>query len=278
MSRRDSRSIPPKPQPKQFSSIAEIENGITKLKRRLQELEALDPTKITHDVPQVKTVTSNIRETILEIFGADSPEYHEHQYHEIWYGGGYAGMSRDQCQRCFAEGLEHSKGMVQGLLTRLEEKKLDFAVPSAPGAVTSPKKKRVFIGHGSSDEWLTLKSLLVDRLHLEYEEFNRLPAAGLSTKERLGQMLESSCFAFLVMTAEDEHADGSRHARENVVHEAGLFQGRYGFERAIVLLEEGCAEFSNIHGITQIRFPKGNIMASSEKIRRVLEREELISA
>ena len=36
---------------------------------------------------------------------------------------------------------------------------------------------------------------------------------------------------------EDEHKDGSVHPRENVIHEAGLFQGRLGFPRAIVLLE-----------------------------------------
>ena len=43
-------------------------------------------------------------------------------------------------------------------------------------------------------------------------------------------MMSTSCFAFLIMTGEDEHADESKHARENVIHEAGLFQGRFGFE------------------------------------------------
>jgi predicted nucleotide-binding protein len=62
----------------------------------------------------------------------------------------------------------------------------------------------------------------------------------------------------------------------NVVHEAGLFQGRIGFTKAIVLLEEGCPEFSNIQGLGQIRFPKDNIAASFEEVRRVLEREGLI--
>jgi len=74
-------------------------------------------------------------------------------------------------------------------------------------------------------------------------------------------MLESAAFAFLIMTREDEHADGSLHARLNVVHEAGLFQGRLGFKRAIILLEDGCEEFSNIYGLGQIRFPIGNISA-----------------
>lgn len=90
-------------------------------------------------------------------------------------------------------------------------------------------------------------------------------------------MLDAAVFAFLVMTAEDEHADTTRHARENVIHEVGLFQGRLGFRRAIVLLEDGCSEFSNIQGLGQIRFPKGNIKAKSEEIRDVLKREGLLS-
>ena len=77
------------------------------------------------------------------------------------------------------------------------------------------------------------------------------------------------------MTAEDIHADNSSHARENVIHEAGLFQGRLGFERAIILLEEGCAVFSNIHGLTHISFPKGNLEPAFEQIRQVLEREDV---
>jgi hypothetical protein len=38
-------------------------------------------------------------------------------------------------------------------------------------------------------------------------------------------MLDQARFAFLVMTAEDEQADGNHHARMNVIHEVGLFQG-----------------------------------------------------
>ena len=62
----------------------------------------------------------------------------------------------------------------------------------------------------------------------------------------------------------------------NVIHEAGLFQGKLGFEKAIVLLEEECQEFRNIQGLGQIRFPKGNIEAIFEKVRQILEREGII--
>jgi hypothetical protein len=136
---------------------------------------------------------------------------------------------------------------------------------------------KVFIGHGGSKEWLVLKDFLTNRLALECEEFNSAAVAGVPNFVRLTQMLDSSCFAFLVMTAEDQHHDSTHHARENVVHEVGLFQGRLGPERAIVLLEEGCQEFSNIHGLGQIRFPPQRIPAAFEDIRRVLEREGVIT-
>ncbi|WP_437186084.1 TIR domain-containing protein [Planctomicrobium sp. SH668] len=136
---------------------------------------------------------------------------------------------------------------------------------------------KIFIGHGRSAAWRDLKDFLQDRLHLPWDEFNRVSAAGITVVARLSRMLDEAAFAFLVMTAEDETKDGKIQARMNVIHEAGLFQGRLGFERAIILLEEGCEEFSNVEGLVQIRFPAGNISAIYEDIRRVLEREDLLN-
>ena len=131
----------------------------------------------------------------------------------------------------------------------------------------------VFIGHGRSLLWRELKDFINDRLHLPWDEFNRIPVAGVTNIARLSQMLDASGIAFLVLTAEDERVDGTIVARQNVVHEAGLFQGRLGFMRAIVLLEDGCEEFSNVHGLGQIHFPQGHIQSAFEEVRRVLERE-----
>lgn len=136
----------------------------------------------------------------------------------------------------------------------------------------------VFIGHGRSPAWRELKDFVKDRLGLPYDEFNRVPVAGITNIARLSEMLDSAAVAFVIMTAEDERADGKMLARMNVIHEVGLFQGRLGFTRAIVLLEEGCEEFTNIQGLGQIRFPSGKISAIFEEIRAVLERESVISS
>lgn len=142
---------------------------------------------------------------------------------------------------------------------------------------TRSSANKIYIGHGRSDLWLHLKDFIQERLKLQWDEFNRVPTAGITNISRLSEMLDSAAFAFLVMTAEDEQSDGKMHARMNVVHEAGLFQGRLGFHKGIVLLEEGCEEFTNIQGLVQMRFPKGNIEAKFEEIRKVLEREGLLN-
>ncbi len=148
----------------------------------------------------------------------------------------------------------------------------DLPVGIAVGQLGS----KVFIGHGgSSNEYLNLGVWLTDR-GLDWEVFDRKPTAGMSTKERLMEMLDNAQIAFLLMTPEDEAADGKVNARANVIHEVGLFQGRLGWMKAIVLLEDGCEEFSNIEGIGQIRYPKGNINAAFDEIREVLEREGVL--
>ena len=143
-------------------------------------------------------------------------------------------------------------------------------------SITPNNQTKYFIGHGGSLEWLKLKDFLENTLGLPYEEFNRIPQAGNTTSIRLKEMLESCCMAFLIMTGEDEHTDGTLHARSNVIHEIGLFQAQLGYERAIILLEDGCEVFSNIDGTTYIPFPKGNIRAAFEDIRDVLKRERII--
>src|SRR5262249_55692727 len=137
---------------------------------------------------------------------------------------------------------------------------LEQRLSAAPTSITN--SRTAFIGHGRSATWLKLRDYLQDQLNFTCDEFNRVPVPGMTTIARLSQMLESATIAFHVMTAEDEQPDGTVHARMNVIHEAGLFQGRLGFERAIILREEGCEEFSNVQGLGQILFPKGNIAAT----------------
>lgn len=136
----------------------------------------------------------------------------------------------------------------------------------------------VFIGHGRRADWEKIRNHISKKHRLKVEEFNVSPTAGFTTVERLTEMLESASFAILVMTAEDRQRDGRLKARQNVVHEIGLFQGRLGFPRAIVVKEDGVEEFSNIEGLTYIPFKKGKIDDALAEIDRVLIRARVIPA
>lgn len=136
-----------------------------------------------------------------------------------------------------------------------------------------PEPPKVFIGHGNDPQWKLLKDHLQDQHEIEVLAYEIAPRAGIGVKDVLEQLLNSSSIAFLVLTGEDIKNYDELHARENVIHELGLFQGRLGFKRGIILLEEGVAEFSNISGITQIRFSKGNIRETFGDILAVVKRE-----
>lgn len=135
------------------------------------------------------------------------------------------------------------------------------------------KDIKVFIGHGHDPQWKDLRDFLHFKLHFDVKEYGTGARAGYTIQEVLDEMSKSTSFALLVHTGEDEDQDGKLHARQNVVHETGLFQAHVGSKRAIVLLEEGCEEFSNIHGLQQIRFSKGRIQEVFGEVVATIYRE-----
>lgn len=149
----------------------------------------------------------------------------------------------------------------------------EVPAPELVGEGRWESRVTVFIGHGRDPAWRELSDCLEKQHSIGTEAFEFAANAGHATRSILERHLGGASFAALVMTAEDEHADGTAHARENVIHEAGLFQGRLGFDRGIVLLEDGCSEFSNIHGIQQIRFPRGRIRGTIGELLATLRRE-----
>jgi len=152
-----------------------------------------------------------------------------------------------------------------------EKNRRDSELPPAPTPPTcSPV---VFIGHGKSTAWRDLKDHLQDKHGYKTEAYESGARAGHTIRDILEEMVTKSTFAVLVLTGEDEQSDGSLRARQNVIHEAGLFQGCLGFARAILLIEEGVEEFSNVQGVQYIRFTKNNIRETFGEVLATLRRE-----
>jgi predicted nucleotide-binding protein len=148
----------------------------------------------------------------------------------------------------------------------------EIPLPPAPPP-TPPPPPTVFIGHGRSQQWRDLKDHLHEQHGYPVDAYEIGARAGHAIRDILEDMLVKSSFALLVMTGEDETAEGESRARQNVVHEIGLFQGRLGFSRAIVLVEDGVEVFSNLQGIEQIRYSRNNIKETYGAVLATLRRE-----
>jgi predicted nucleotide-binding protein len=132
--------------------------------------------------------------------------------------------------------------------------------------IASERKKgssrSVFIGHGHNQIWTTVSHFLEKKLDLHVVSYEDEPRAGQTIVRILEDMLGQAEFAVLVLTAEDRMEDGKKRARQNVVHEVGYAQGRLGFQRVVLLVQDGAEEITNIAGLQYLPFEGDNIKAT----------------
>lgn len=131
----------------------------------------------------------------------------------------------------------------------------------------------IFIGHGRTRLWARVQVFLEHELGLRTASYESESRVGESIVPVLEHLLNQAAFAVLLLTSEDEMAQGTKRARQNVIHEIGLFQGRLGFQRVVLLKQEGIEEFSNVAGLQYIAFDGDKIEGAFYELQRVLQRE-----
>lgn len=133
----------------------------------------------------------------------------------------------------------------------------------------------VFIAHGADPQWRQVQGFL--------EDYCGLPVYGLSSQahgadlaNQIRANLAECGFGVCVLTAETTGPGEFGYADQSVVHQAGLLQGRYGFRRVAILVEQGCEAFSNVAGLIRLDFPKGHIETTFWHLEQMLRREGLM--
>ncbi len=132
MPRRPHAAQPPI-EPREFRSVDEIDRGIKKLQRRIEELRNLDArAAILEHSGADDVVRSNIKETIRDVFGPNSPEFQEHERIHIWAGPSYMGMSPEAVVEGTERGKIHVIAILQGLVDRLQERREEIVDDTTP--------------------------------------------------------------------------------------------------------------------------------------------------
>jgi predicted nucleotide-binding protein len=182
--------------------------------------------------------------------------------------GAFLGMSlvRRKLERIAIEGLSGFPDLTKGFLQRRER-------PDDP--VTAPAG--IFVAHGADPQWHTVWQFLEDDCHLQVYALSD-GGQGESRAETMTRLVPLCGFAVCVLTAQDTMHTGQRYADQSVVHQAGVFQGRLGFGRVALLVEEGVEIFSNVAGLICPPFHRGNIESTFWHLTRMLRREGLLDA
>jgi uncharacterized protein (TIGR02391 family) len=104
-------------------TVEDIDRGVAKLRKRIDEVKALDPATVGYNDQRVDNVEHNIRNSLLEVFGSTSPQFEQHGHHTIWKGGLAIGMPQEESQRRFAAGIPDTISLLENLIANLEEQR-----------------------------------------------------------------------------------------------------------------------------------------------------------
>jgi len=139
------------------------------------------------------------------------------------------------------------------------------------GAYETTHPKRVFISHGRSEDWRLVQTHMDKDLEIPTLELAQEPNRGRTVLQKLSEESDRCFFAVVVMTGDDDVPGEAPRARQNVIHEIGFFQGKYGLPNVCLLYEEGTDIPSNIHGVVYVPFPKDSVSASFDALGRELK-------
>ena len=129
----------------------------------------------------------------------------------------------------------------------------------------------MFITHGRSDDWRPVQTFIEKDVNLQTIELEQEPNLGRTIIEKLDDNSSRRDSAVIVMTGDDVANENEARVHENVMHEIGFFQGRYGRSRVILLHEDGVNIPTNLAGVVYIPFPKKGIEAGFHVLQRELK-------
>jgi len=259
--------------------MTDIAENITKLEKLIERIDALKQSNGSSI--EFKKWKSDAESMLRNTFGESSRYFKE--FGKISFGLFRAiGPTQLKWRRAtYSQSLDTAQILLQSIIEEkdywgadnLAEQESKRTEDTAHNISSQPC---VFIGHGRSPLWARLQLFVENELGVRTINYESEPRVGESIVTILESFLNEASFAVLILTAEDETGSGNKRARQNVVHEAGLFQGRLGFNKAILLVQEGLEEFSNVAGLQHIPFSGDQIDQTFYDLRRVLKREALI--
>jgi len=226
----------------------QIRAGITRLNRRIAELEAFDPAKVGKRwAPEVQALQAAIEETLAAVFGESSEQFNRYvaaarlDDGPVYVGIGAGDSAYDpQTQQYLSEGKQQSLALLKRAVLGLEESLPEASPPGPvgrPEAVVSASRK-VFIVHGHEEGPREMIARLLAQIGFEPVILHEQANQGRTIIEKVERHGDVP-FAVVLLTPDDEGSvrggTPRPRARQNVVLELGYFIGRLGRDKVCAL-------------------------------------------
>jgi len=123
----------------------------------------------------------------------------------------------------------------------------------------------IFISHDKSPLWQEVADFIELKMQHQVAALNELPESGATNLALLDEITDECSFAVVVALANDSRS------RENLIHEIGFYQGKFGCENVLVLRQDGTADFPSISGIVSEVFKGTDIKTTFGRIQKEIE-------
>ena len=254
--------------PKKELTTDEIRNGIARLNKRIAELSAFDPSKMTEgNPPELKGLETSIQTTLARIFGEDTADYDlfspaaNIEYCAPIFFGGAPPAPLSEYVEGVTTNREKSLALLQEAVRTLTEDLSELGgqtQKTTTSPVQEPSTRKIFIVHGRAGIEEAVARFLRD-LGFQPIILHEQASKGLTTIIEKVEAHSEVGFAVVLLTPDDvggvKAGDQQRpRARQNVILELGYFIGVLGRAR-VCALKQGDVELpSDILGIVYEEF------------------------
>jgi predicted nucleotide-binding protein len=240
-------------------SSQQMRDAIPKLRRRIEELKALDPTNLKRrGDPRFEAIENKANNTLGEIFGVGAVQYNENHVMldtaSIYMGNE---TPRDEVVEGYKIGIESAVAHFQALVDYFEEElkeRIGIEGGDAREGHTKGNGNKIFIVHGHDQAALQEVARFVEKLGLEAVVLHEKANEGQTIIEKFEKHAREAHFAVVLLTPDDvgypsgKAEAAERRARQNVILELGWFAGKLGRGR-VVALNKGVEIPSDLHGV-----------------------------
>jgi predicted nucleotide-binding protein len=240
------RSTPVTPPKNAQLSVAELENGITRLRKRLEEVKAFDHTRVVEQFgsPTLERLRASIQDGLARTYGPDTVEYKRYSGAASFSTGPIVMGHRTpphEVQAALADSKGRSIALLEQALESLGEQ-LAEARASNPSEgepeATQTYARSIFIVHGHDEGARETVARFLEKVGFEAIILHERANRGRTVIEKVEANGDVG-FAVVLLTADDEgNARGEppkSRVRQNVLLELGYFLGRLGRSRVCAL-------------------------------------------